>query len=312
MFGAARLALYSANPSGAANTGFGYWMGGYTTGRVATIRKYTFPTDTVGAAGTSLSAARDQVCGISDTVIGHGFGGGTGGNGLTDHEKWTISTEAKTSGTVLPSGRRDMHSGVSTATYGYLLGGYNSTFVNTIQKYQHSNDSYPTFTNTLWSGTVWTSCAAHNNTTLAIAVGGYNGSTTNTNYARFTFSSETAATAQSLPAAQGQVSMCGDQSRAFMFTGFTNPFVTMTNAVKNYTFSTDTWASSTNLGYTQRYGDGAGNDAVGVIGGGTAGTFTLATAHTKITYATDTFATASQLFAVATDTPGAWSSSQIQ
>ena len=320
MFGIGRLALYAANPvATATNTGFGYWQGGFQSSpltRLSSVKKYTFPTDGISTA-TALSGNRDQVCGLSDTVYGHAFGGAVGsggGSATTIHERYTLSTESKTTGTALATAQRDVHSGVSTSTYGYILGRYTTTYSNTIIKYQHSNDTYASFTNTLWSGTVWTSVSAHNNSTLAIAVGGYNGSTANTNYARFTFSTETAATAQTLPAAQGQVSMCGDQLRAFIFTGFTSPTSTMTTAVRNYTFATDTWASSTSLSYTIRWGDGAGNDVVGAIGGGTTGTGTssMSTSHTKITYATDTFATAGQIYSVSTDSPGAFSSVQIQ
>lgn len=309
MFGAAKLSLFLANPAEATNSGFAYWMGGYTTGRISTTRKYNFPDDVV-SAGTALGASLDQCCGISDTINGHSFGG-SNGNAVTTHYIFNCGTEARTTGTSLPSARRDMHSGASTSTFGYLFGGYNTNYLNTIQKYQHSNDTYPTFSTTLWSGTVWTSCVAHNNTTLAVVVGGYNGSAVCNRYKVFTFSSETLSADLTLSPEQGQSSMCGSQDIAYLCSGFTTGG-TMTTTVQKFTFSSETWATGTALSYSARYGDGASSPVNGVIGGAYAGSFSIATAQTKITYATDTYSTASQIYSVNTDTPGAWSSSQIQ
>jgi N-acetylneuraminic acid mutarotase len=209
--------------------------------------------------------------------------------------------------------RRDQHAGTSTSTFGYLFGGYNdsSTYLNTIQKYQHSNDTYPTFTTTLWSGTVWTSTVAHNNTTLAFIVGGYNGSNVCNRYKVFTFSSETVSSDLTLSPEQGQSSVCGSQEVGYLCSGFTTGG-TMTTTVQKFTFATQAWTTGTALSYSVRVGDGASSPVNGVIGGAFVGSFSIATAQTKIDYASDTYSTASQIYSVNTDTPGAWSSSQIQ
>lgn len=312
MFGAARLSLFLANPAAPPSaTGYGYWMGGYADPRISTTRKYNWPNEVV-SAGTSLGQDLDQLCGLSNTVNGHSFGG-SNGNSLNLHLIFNCGTEARTTGTSLPVTRRDQHAGTSTSTFAYLMGGYNdsSGYLNSIQKYQHSNDTYPTFTTTLWAGTVWTSTVAHNNTTLAVVVGGYNGSNVCNRYKVFTFSSETVSSDLTLSPEQGQSSVCGSQEVGYLCSGFTTGG-TMTTTVQKFTFATQAWTTGTSLSYSARYGDGAANDVYGVIGGAYAGSFSIATAQTKITFATDSYSTASQIYSVNTDTPGAWSSSQIQ
>jgi hypothetical protein len=305
MFGAAKLSLFLAAP----DIGYGYWMGGYTTGRISTTRKYNFFNDVVGA-GTALGASLDQCCGLSDTINGHSFGG-SNGNSVTTHYIFNCASEARTTGTALPTARRDNHAGTSTSDYGYIFGGYNTNYVNTIQKYQHSNDTYPTFTTTLWTGTVWTSTVAHNNTALACVVGGYNGSAVCNRYKVFTFSTEAVSADLTLSPEQGQLSVCGSQAVGYYCSGFTTAG-TMVTTVQKFTFASETWATGTALSYSARYGDGCSSPSNGVIGGAYVGSFSIATAQTKIAYATDTYSTASQIYTTNTDTPGAWSSSQIQ
>ena len=311
MFGASRLALFAANP--AADTGvsggYSYFMGGYADSRIATVYKYTIGTDAVTTA-TALSAARDQASGFANGTTGHVCGGSTGSS-ITTHEIYTLSTESKAGGTALSSARRDTHAGSSTSTLGYIFGGYNASALNTIAKYQYSDDTWPTFSTSLGWTTVWTSTASHNNSTTAVILGGYSGSTPNTEYKLFTFSTETPGSNSSLPAAQGQVSMTGNQSKAIALSGFgPGTFVTMTNAVRYYDFAAGTWTSATNLGYTIRFGEGAGDDFKGIFAGGSAGSFTLSTAHTKYQYSDDTMTTATQIYSTAADSPAAFHSLQ--
>jgi len=308
MFGAAKLSLFLAAP----DIGYAYWMGGFASSRVSTTRKYNFFNDVVGS-GTAISSNRDQICGLSNTVNGHAFGGSTG-SAVTTHDIFNCTSEARSTGTVLTAARRDTTGGTSTSDFGYIFGGFASTFVNTIQKYKHSDDTYPTFNTTVWTGTVWTSVTAHNNSTLACVVGGYNGTNTCNRYKVFTFSTEVISADLTLSPAQGQMSTCGSQAVGYYCSGFSSvsPSVVNTTTVQKFTFSSQTWATGTALGYSIRFGDGASNEVNGVIGGGVAGSFTITTAQTKIAYATDTYSTATQLFTTATDAPGAWSSSQIQ
>lgn len=312
MFGASRLALFAANPAAPSGVsgGYSYFMGGYAASRISTVYKYTLTGDSVSTA-TALSSARDQVSGFANGTVGHACGGSTGST-VTTHEKYTLSTESKTAGTALSSGRRDTHAGSSTSTLGYIFGGYNTSALNTIAKYQYSDDTWPTFSTSLGWSTVWTSTAAHNNSTTAVILGGYSGSTPNTEYKLFTYSTETPGSNTSLPAAHGQVSMTGNQSKAIALSGFgPGTFVTMTNAVKYYDFAAGTWTSATNLGYTIRFGEGAGDDSKGIFAGGSAGSFTLSTAHTKYQYSDDTMTTATQIYTTATDSPGAFHSLQV-
>lgn len=106
---------------------YGYYIGGYTGGRTATVDRLTYSTSTVNASTTyNLSQARWGMVGVSDKVTyGYSCGGGTGAYvATTDQMTFSTSASAAKTGANLSSSRGDGQGGVSDGSlYGYALGG---------------------------------------------------------------------------------------------------------------------------------------------------------------------------------------------
>lgn len=324
MFGASRLGLFAANPIATSVTGgYALFAGGYDEGsidsgnRTNIIRKYNLPTDAVSTITATLNAQMDQVCAFANGTKGVLAGGSDAGNSASGVQIITLSDESSTGGQALTTNTLATRQGRggSTATAGYMFGGWTSAPVNDIKRYTYSTDVWGYTTNGLAYTGDMQSIGVHGNGTVAKLSGGYvsaTGSPIDT-IKSFEFSTESTSTeSYTLPAVRAQHSVTGNQTKWMSFAGGGPSFVLNTVA-ETFLFSDGTRTTASALTYGFRMGDAAGDDNRAIIGGAytiSGGTYT--TASNKIyTYSTDTWADASvYLYTTIIDIPGAFHSLQ--
>jgi len=131
---------------------YGYFGGGYAPsvpGRVCTIDRIDFSSETTSAPGTGLPQVRNDLAAVSNSSYGY-FGGGYGPwpPGITevlctidrlDFSNETISTPGKE----LTQYRR-LLAGTSSNSYGYFASGFVSDRVCTIDRLDFSNETIST------------------------------------------------------------------------------------------------------------------------------------------------------------------------
>ena len=131
---------------------YGYFGGGYAPsvpGRVCTIDRIDFSSETTSAPGTGLPQVRNDLAAVSNSSYGY-FGGGYGPwpPGITevlctidrlDFSNETISTPGKE----LTQYRR-LLAGASSNSYGYFASGFVSDRVCTIDRLDFSNETIST------------------------------------------------------------------------------------------------------------------------------------------------------------------------
>jgi hypothetical protein len=279
MFGAARLALFAANPveaGGLVTGGSTYFFGGWQGSPQNTVRKYNMTTGASAAGANALP---------SESYVGQSWGsgvngwqvGGFSGGGVTAVRRMSFSGETWTTLTSLAADQRNGR-GTSSSTTGYSWGGFRSTVnLSVNNQWTYSTDAFTAGTALSWGTTPSSWGACHGTGTSALFLGGTAdaaGGTTKRHYLIYTFSSDTqnysatgASYGHTLAAATGNntdlVVMGGYRSSADP-TSYTVRGTTITR----YVVST---AALVNDGGTIAsafsHADAAGNDEVGIYAG---------------------------------------------
>lgn len=297
MFGAARLALFAANPvaTGGVTGGISYFFGGYDGSYSTLNRKYNL---TSGAAGAATNAVP------SGTMLAGSWGNGTDGwctggfnsSDMTAVRRMSFSSESWTTLTALGAAQRN-HRGTSSSTKGYSWGGYRATVnLSTNSQWTYSTDAYAAGTALSWSTTPTSFAALHGNGTTALFVGGAAdgaGGTTARHYLIYTFSSD-AQNYSASGAAYGHTlaGATGNQTDMVVISGNNgtgNPPAntwTVNTKIIRYTISTAALVSDTNtVGTANSHFDSAGDDNVAISAGltGTSGRTSKENAYTYST-----------------------------
>lgn len=326
MFGAARLALYAANPvSGGAlvTGGFTYFVAGYTaqTGN----RKYNM---TTGASSAATAIPTGGMLGQSwGSGVNGWYVGGFTGSDSTQVRRMAFSTDTWTSLTALSAAQRNGMGG-SSSTKGYSWGGYRATVnLSSNNQWTYSTDAFSAGTAMGWGTTPSSYGVAHGTGTQAIILGGGAdgaGGTTRRWQSIYTFSSDTesfsisgAAYGFSASGATGNntdmVVIAGHRSSADP-TILTTRGTTITRFVVS---SGSVVVDSGNVGTAFSNCDGAGNDEVGLYAGAQ-GSEARSTRENAYTYATNTatllsaYLANNQIMTVdAVESPRAFHSAQV-
>lgn len=325
MFGAMRLGIYAANPIGPTGVTGGYALfgGGYDNTtidagtRTAVIRKYNLPTDAVSTITATLSAQLDQVGGFANGTTGI-FAGGSNGNSTSYTRRIALADESATTGQALNTNTlatRYCRCG-SSATAGFMYGGWTTAQVNDVKKYTYSSDVWGYATNTLGYATALASIGVHSDSTRSMLSGGFIIATTAPQniIKSYTFSDESATTVgYTLAETRAQHCVTGNQTHWVSLSGFNNSSAALTLSVESYAFSDGTQTSASALSYGFRLGDAAGDDSRGIFSGGinTGGGTYSTTANKIYTYSSNTHASAgAYLYTAGIDIPGALHSLQ--
>ena len=130
----------------------GYFGGGFDSGgNVSGIDKITFPADSKTTLSATLSSARSEVSGMSNSGVAGYFGGGSdsGGN-ISGIDKIAFPADTKTTlSATLTSALFILAGMANSGVAGYFGGGTGASTVNTIDKITFPADSKTTLSATL-------------------------------------------------------------------------------------------------------------------------------------------------------------------
>jgi hypothetical protein len=278
MFGAARLALFAANPvaTGAVTGGISYFFGGYRGGYSTTNRKYNLTTGAVGDATNAVPSGTMLAGSWGSGVNGWCTGGFNGGD-MVAVRRMAFSSESWTTLTSLGAAQRN-HRGTSSSTKGYSWGGYRASVnLSTNSQWTYSTDAYAAGTALGWGTSPTSFGALHGNGTTALHMGsGVDGAggTSLKHYLIYTFSSD-AQSYSSSGAAYGHTlgGTTGNQTDMVVLSGYrssaTPPsFDAPSTGITRYTISSAALVSDGGtVGTAFNHFDGAGDDSVGIFAG---------------------------------------------
>ena len=325
MFGAARLALFAANPvaTGGVSGGISYFFGGFTGSASTTVRKYDLVSG-ASTAGTALPSSFFVGGAFGNGVEGWQVGGFSGSPGSDQtHVRYnTFSSDTWTTLTVLGAAQRNQ-SCASSSTKGYSWAGYRATVnLTTNNQWTYATDAFSA--GSALPFTQPTSyCQTHNNSTIALWIGSATdaaGGTPNKQYMIYTFSSDATTYSASGAAYNNQLAgMTGPQDHGVIISGLrtaTSGDGSLTTGITKYNLSDASLKSdSESVGTSNSHGDGAGSDEQGIFAGRT--TAARSTTESVYTYATNTrnllsaYLSNNQVFTVDTQSPAACHNAQI-
>jgi hypothetical protein len=269
----------------------GYFGGGTNGSNLATADKLTFSNDTTSAqASANLSAARNQLSGLSDgSSKGYFVGGITTVDVATaDKLVYSSDTTSAQSSANLSSARYGPGAVSERSTKGYFCGGDTGSVVNTGDKVVFSTDTTSTQASANLSSTRRQLPGISEGVTKGYFCGGSTGSVSAvTDKILFSTDTTSAQSSANLSVARyGTAAVSEGASKGYVAGGTTGSIVATTDKL---TFSNDTTGaqSSANLtGIRQSLGGCSQGNDKGYFGGGYNGT-QVAVAD-KLTYSTDT------------------------
>lgn len=274
---------------------YGYALGGYIGGYVATTDRITLSTSATAASTVSnLSSSRYFPAGVSDaTIYGYTCGGETTGGGVSAvSDRTTFSTSVTAASTVsnLSQAREDPAGISDGAAYGYILGGSTTgvgAAVTTTDRITFSTSGTAASTASNLSQARYEATGISDGSVYGYAVGGNTGATVAT-ADRMTFSTSVTAanTASNLSGVRRSSAGVSDGAvYGYALGGWTTAAVSTSDRL---TFSTSVTAASTvsNLSLSRMQGAGVSDGAVyGYVMGGTTGSSATTTTD-RITFST--------------------------
>jgi hypothetical protein len=307
MFGAVTQGLYdSIQVIG----GYGLWAGGYSGGRVSSIKKYDFVTDAPATYSNTLPATVTGPYGSGNGTTGCIMGGDLQPSSATTNTLVTFSSGAISTGAILGTASQGGETGTTVSYAYYFSGGTSESSQNTnrVQKYSYASNTWLANNS---AGLNWTTAvngfAAHSNVSFCQMLGGYTttGRTTLvTQVYNWFYAVETGTTASwVLNPALGFTSISGNQANYVTMAGFITGTTTSTAAVYYYTMSTGSIVTATALATAVNSYQGTGDDVRGI--------HALGTSTFEFIYATLVRNTKTALYASATNSPATVHSMQV-
>ena len=137
---------------GCSSSTHGYGMGGYPGSDTDTIDKWSTASDANATDVGNLNIAKDGACGVSSETHGYACGGQAGGGSpayRNEIEKVSFSSDGNTTDVGDMTGARNMQTGSSSKSHGYVSGGENTSTgtevrFNTIEQFSFSTDGNST------------------------------------------------------------------------------------------------------------------------------------------------------------------------
>ena len=266
---------------------FGYWAGGYTGAKVATVDRVVFSTGITAANTVSnLAIQKWNLKGLSDANLYGYFAGGTTGADVATTDRITFSSGVTAANTVSNlSVANEAASGLSDITlYGYFGGGYTGNRTAGTDRITFTTGATAANTTSNLSQARSGASSLSNYTTYGYWSGGYAAAGPTNTGDRITFSTGATAanTASNLSTNRDSGTGVSDSTTYGYFIGGGAPSA----VTDRLTFSTSTAAANTSSNLS------AGRDAVGVndignygwLAGGSTGGY-VATAD-RIVFAT--------------------------
>lgn len=301
MFGAARLGLFNANPTG----GKAYFSGGYVTAASAVTRTYNMSTGVVYISTTTgngnLPSAAFVGAGFGNQVNGFNVGGYSGSAVVNVSRSITFANDVGSgftwtnTATTLPGTQRDQR-GTSSSAKGYSWAGYRDgtgQITVNFQMVYASGTTWSTGTALPLVGAATGFEALHCNAVQALWIGGCNDAATTSfkQLMTYVFSTDTPTYSQNGAANfAGIMGATGNQDVMVVVSGFQGATFTLGTQVNKYNISNGAATSMTAVPTAYRNSDAAGNDYVGIYAGCfTGAAATPAQTEGAYTYSADTY-----------------------
>lgn len=179
--------------AGAENDGVaGYFMGGYDSGfnRLSSITKMDYSNDSISNIATTLSAAKNDITGMSDDGVALYVAGGTaGGANLTSVDKIAVPVETRTTlATGLTAGNRTGAGFHNKGVAGYIAGG--DGLGSAVNKFAFPTDTRSS-TSSLSAVSRWQFATEQNGVKAFVALGVDNNDTVLTTMNEYAFPTDT-------------------------------------------------------------------------------------------------------------------------
>jgi hypothetical protein len=253
--------------------------------------QYTLDTYTETARGTLASSGTGNPGSFGNESFGW-FCGGYVSSSATAVNRFNNASIASNSTAMTAMNSGAQQNGIGGGCYktgqsGYTFGGTGGgAWSNVILKYNIGANTWSTVTDVLVAASGWN--ATHNNGTVALIAGGYNGGNlTNTNL--FAFATDARTNGSSLSTATRDWCATGDQTNFYGYCG--SDTAVGISTIRKLGIASGTQATTFTNSASLRYADGASSDTNGLFTGGEGQT----TLVREVVYATDTFSSKTAL-----------------
>jgi hypothetical protein len=329
MFGAARLGLFNANPTG----GKAYFCGGFIAASSAVVRTYNIATGVVYTSTTTgngnMPSAVFVTAGFGNQTYGFNVGGYSGSAPVNTSRYILFASDAGsgftwTTTATLPGTQRNQR-GTSSSTKGYSWAGFRDGTGDLTVNWQltYSALTWSTGTALPLTGSPIAGGfeALHCNATQALWIGGQSDSGT-ARKQQLSYVFATDATTYTQTGAANFFSVggaTGDQTNMIAVSGLqTSGAATLTTNVNKYNIVSGAATTTTNVPTAFRNTDSAGNDYVGITAASQTGGANPTPAQTEgaYTYSSDTYVLLTaylnkvNIYTTRTESVGAFSSTQ--
>jgi hypothetical protein len=253
--------------------------------------QYTLDTYTETSRGTIANGGTGNPGSFGNESYGY-FCGGYQGSSATAVSRFDNASIATNSTAMTSMNSSAQQNGIGGGCYktgqsGYTFGGTGGgAWSNVILKYNISGDSWSTVSATLAAAAGWN--ATHNNGTVALISGGYDGGN-RTNNNLFDFATDTVSAGSALSTATRDWCATGDQTNFYGYCGSDSSVGI--NTIRKLGIASGTEATTFTNSNSLRYADGASSDTNGLFTGGDGASSLVR----EVVYATDTFSSKTSL-----------------
>jgi hypothetical protein len=270
-----------------------YFAGGWTTGRVNTVDKFVFPTDTRTTLGTGLTEPLVWTSGMANSGVAGYFGGGSGGaDNVFTVQKFTFPADTRsTLGTGLSTKGNGAAGFANSGVAGYFAGRNGNGREQRVDKTTFSTDVVSSLGNILDFGRDLGSGMA--NSGVAGYINGTNGGSSSAVVEKLAFPADTKTTlGTGLSSARAGTGAMANSGVAGYFGGGRNTSNgTNFTTVDKFAFPTDTRTTlGTGISSNRNEMGGCANSGIaGYLGGGGTGFLTGGVATVdKFSFSDDT------------------------
>ena len=328
-FGAARLGLFNANPTG----GIAYFAGGFIAAASAVVKTYNIATGVVYTSTTTgngnMPSAVYVSAGFGNQTYGFNTGGYSGSAPVNTSRYILFANDAGsgftwTTTATLPGTQRDQR-GTSSSTKGYSWAGFRDGTGDLTVNYQITYSAMTWATGTALPLTGSPAAGSfeglHCNADQALWIGGQSDSgTARKQQLTYVFATDATTYTQTGAANFSSVSAAtGDQTNMLVISGLQNSAAAaLTTNVNKYNIVSGAATTVTNVPTAFRNTEAAGNDYVGIAASSQTGGATPTPGQTEgaYTYSSDTYTLLTaylnkvNIYATKTESVGAFSSTQ--
>jgi N-acetylneuraminic acid mutarotase len=224
-----------------------YAIGGYHNGFFATAEKY----DPATSLWTTLSPMPTPRSDLAAAAFGgnvYAVGGLNGSGYLSTLERYNVASNSWATLASMPTARRLLAAAAApcarrvAGTCLYAIGGYNGVYLNTVEEYNPSTNTWTTLANMPTARSSLAAAAgAH-----VYAVGGYDGGTNLATLEQYNPPTDTWATLPNMLTARGYLAAAAFGGNVYAVGGINNSKAAL-STLERYNVASNTWATLPNM-----------------------------------------------------------------